>query len=275
MLFSKLDKKSKNHPLADICSDIEKYEREGRIDVPVPLYNSETGRPQTYAISVEKNDDDSHTIKGTIIEKVKTSNKPLDSLDFKLLQLAISFVDPSESYIRDQLDRIRVTEQSTVFESRLDKKHITDVSKNPDPRIPEEFNQVIIDYATGKIDQEQLEEKTHEVFKTDQYLTGAPREGFGMVIRQEHTADMEEDQAFYSIRQNGQLFEIVELIPDDRLFGRYDLDTENERTLVNAYTDYDEAVSDLMARVKPEYQNLATLSNEDLAELMDDNQQTL
>lgn len=120
-----------------------------------------------------------------------------------------------------------------MFESRLDKKHITDVSKNPDPRIPEEFNQVIIDYATGKIDREQLEEKTHEVFKTDKYLTGASREGFGMVIRREHTADME-DQAFYSIRQKGQLFEVVELTPDDRLFGRYDLDTENDRTLVNA-----------------------------------------
>ena len=241
----------------------------------VPLYNSETGRPQTYAITVEKNDEDSHTIKGTIIEKVKTSNKPLDSLDFKLLQLAISFTDPSESYIRDQLDRIRVTEQSTVFESRLDEKHITDISKNPDPRIPEEFNQVVIDYVTGKIDREQLEEKTHEVFKTDQYLTGAPREGFGMVIRREHTADMEEDQAFYSIRQNGQLFEVIELTPDDRVFGRYDLDTENERTLVNAYTDYDEAVSDLMTRVKPEYQNLATLTNEDLMSLTDDNQQNL
>lgn len=96
-----------------------------------------------------------------------------------------------------------------------------------------------------------------------------------MVVRQEHTADMEEDQAFYSIRQNGQLFEIVELTPDDRLFGRYDLDTENERTLVNAYTDYDEAVSDLMSRVKPEYQNLATLTNEDVMDLVDETQQTL
>ena len=48
-----------------------------------------------------------------------------------------------------------------------------------------------------------------------------------------------------------------------------------ERTLVNAYTDYDEAVSDLMARVKPEYQNLATLTNEDLMSLTDDEQQTL
>lgn len=275
MFFNKLDRESRRHPLADICSDIEKYEREGRIDVPVPLYNSETGRPQTYAISVEKNEDESHTIKGTIIEKVKTSNEPLNPLELGLLQMATEFTNPSKASIRDQLDRIRVTEQSTVFESRLDKKHITDVSKNPDPRIPEEFNQVIIDYATGKIDREQLEEKTHEVFKADQYLTGAPREGFGMVIRREHTADMEEDQAFYSIRQNGQLFEVVELTPDDRVFGRYDLDTEHDSTLVNAYTDYDEAVSDLMSRVKPEYQNLATLTNDDLVELVDDDQQTL
>ena len=65
------------------------------------------------------------------------------------------------------------------------------------------------------------------------------------------------------------------MTPDDRVFGRYDLDTENDRALVNAYTDYDEAVSDLMARVKPEYQNLATLTNEDLMGLTDDNQQTL
>lgn len=275
MFFSKLDRESRRHPLADICSDIEKYEREGRIDTPVPLYNSETGRPQTYAISVEKNEDESHTIKGTIIEKVKTSDKPLNALELGLLQMATEFTNPSKASIRDQLERTRVTEQSTVFESRLDKKHITDISKNPDPRIPEEFNQVIIDYATGKIDREQLEEQTHEVFKTEQYLTGAPREGFGMVIRREHTADMEEDQAFYSIRQNGQLFEVVELTPDDRVFGRYDLDTEHDSTLVNAYTDYDEAVSDLMARVKPEYQNLATLTNEDLMSLTDDNQQTL
>ena len=275
MFFSKLDRESKRHPLADICSDIENYEREGRVDIPVPLYNSETGRPQTYAISVKKNEDESHTIKGTIIEKVKTSNEPLNPLELGLLQMAAEFTNPSKAQIHDQLDRIRVTEQSTVFESRLDKKHITDVSKNPDPRIPEEFNQVIIDYATGKIDREQLEEQTHEVFKTDQYLTGAPREGFGMVIRCEHTADMEEDQAFYSIRQNGQLFEVVELTPDDRVFGRYDLDTEQYSTLVNAYTDYDEAVSDLMARVKPEYQNLATISNEDLMDLVDGDQQTL
>mgnify|MGYP007123901850 FL=1 len=96
-----------------------------------------------------------------------------------------------------------------------------------------------------------------------------------MVIRREHTADMEEDQAFYSIRQNGQLFEVVELTPDDRVFGRYDLDTEHDSTLVNAYTDYDEAVSDLMSRVKTEYQNLATISNEDLMDLVDDDQQTL
>lgn len=89
------------------------------------------------------------------------------------------------------------------------------------------------------------------------------------------TADMEEDQAFYSIRQNGQLFEVVELTPDDQVFGRYDLDTENDNTLVNAYTDYDEAVSDLMSRVKTEYQNLATLTNDDLVELVDDDQQTL
>ena len=164
-VFSKLDRESRRHPLADICSDIEKYEREGRIDVPVPLYNSETGQPQTYAISVEKNEDESHTIKGTIIEKVKTSDKPLDSLDFKLLQLAISFVEPPKSYIRDQLDRSRVTEQSTVFESRLDKKHITNISKNPDPRIPEECNQVVIDYVTGKIDREQLEEKRTKCLK--------------------------------------------------------------------------------------------------------------
>ena len=113
------------------------------------------------------------------------------------------------------------------------------------------------------------------MFKTEQYLTGAPREGFGMVIRREHTADMEEDQAFYSIRQNGQLFEIVELTPDDSVFGHYDLDTEQYSTLVNAYTDYDEAVSDLMSRVKPEYQNLATLTNEDVMDLVDENQQTL
>lgn len=275
MFFSKLDRESRRHPLADICSDIDKYASEGRIDVPVPLYNSETGRPQTYAISVEKNDDDSHTIKGTIIEKVKTSDKPLNALELGLLQMATEFTNPSKASIRDQLERIRVTEQSTVFESRLDKKHITDINKNPDPRIPDEFNQVIMDYATGKIDREQLEEKTHEVFKTEQYLTGAPREGFGMVIKREHTADMEEDQAFYSIRQNGQLFEVVELTPDDRVFGRYDLDTEHDSTLVNAYTDYDEAVSDLMSRVKPEYQNLATLTNEDVMSLTDDNQQTL
>ena len=67
----------------------------------------------------------------------------------------------------------------------------------------------------------------------------------------------------------------MELTPDDRVFGRYDLDAEHDSTLVNAYTDYDEAVSDLISRVKPEYHNLATLTNEDVMDLVDENQQTL
>lgn len=275
MFFSKLDKESKLHPLADICSNISKYERKGRIDIPIPLYNPELSQPQTYAITVKKNDDGSHQITGTIIEKVQTSNKPLNPMELMLLQKTTEIFEKPESYVRDVLNHISIFKQSTVFESHFDKKHITDISKNPDPRIPEEFNQVIIDYATGKIDHEQLNDKTSEVFQTKQYLTGEPRKGFGMLIEQEHTKDMEEDQAFYSIRQNGQLFEVVKLTPNDQIFGKYDLDTNENNTLVNAYTDYNKALNDLQNRVKPEYQKLETLSDEDFEDLIDDTQHML
>lgn len=74
----------------------------------------------------------------------------------------------------------------------------------------------------------------------------------------------------YSIRKNGQLFEVVELNENDQLFGKYDLDARQSGTIVKAYTTYEDAIDDLQTRIKPEHQKLDVLSKDDVMGLVDD-----
>ena len=94
---------------------------------------------------------------------------------------------------------------------------------------------------------------------------------FGSGVR-DHLKDLEDGQAFYTIRQNGQLFEVVELNENDKLFGKYDLDARQSGTVLDAYFDYNDAVEDLQTRIKPENQKIDILRNEDFLELIEDSQ---
>lgn len=75
--------------------------------------------------------------------------------------------------------------------------------------------------------------------------------------------------------QNGQLFEVVELSKDDKLFGRYDLDARQSGTIVKAYTAYEDAIDALQTRIQPEHQKLDVLLQDDLLGLEVDDTPTL
>ena len=100
-----------------------------------------------------------------------------------------------------------------------------------------------------------------------------PAKHYQMAITKDQLNNLEDGQAFYSIRKNGQLFEVVELDPDEQLFGKYDLDAQQSGTIVKAYTAYEDAIDDLQTRITLEHQKLDVLSRDDVMELVDDAQQ--
>lgn len=70
------------------------------------------------------------------------------------------------------------------------------------------------------------------------------------------------------------MFEVVELNENDPLFGKYDLNARQSRTLVPVYIEYETALNDLQTCIKPEHQKLDVLTTDDLDNLITE-QQTL
>ena len=168
-----------------------------------------------------------------------------------------------------QMDQIRTYEVATLFEGTITNGKITNFTTNQDLRIPESLNQTLVDYAIGSMSEYDYQDTLFRTFASSNFEV-EPANHYQMAITKEHLSDLEAGQAFYSIRKNGQLFEVVELSEDDKLFGRYDLDARQSGTIVKAYTAYEDAIDDLQTRITPENQKLDVLSKDDVMALVDD-----
>lgn len=225
---------------------------------PLPLYNWDTQEPQSFALSMTENNGDYH-IKGSIVEQSRF--RPTNGLTN----------DDRSSIVHHplQIDQIRTYEVATLFEGTITNGKITNFTSNQDPRIPESLNKTLVDYAIGNMSEYDYQDTLFRTFASSNF-EAEPAKHYQMAITKDQLEDLEDGQAFYSIRKNGQLFEVVELDPDDRLFGRYDLDARQSGTIVKAYTAYEDAIDDLQTRIKPEHQKLDVLSKDDLMALVDD-----
>lgn len=61
---------------------------------------------------------------------------------------------------------------------------------------------------------------------------------------------------------------------NDPLFGKYDLNARQSRTIVPVYIEYETALTDLQTCIEPEHQKLDVLTTDDLDNLITE-QQTL
>ena len=72
----------------------------------------------------------------------------------------------------------------------------------------------------------------------------------------------------------GKSVTVVAINENDPLFGKYDLNARQSRTLVPVYIEYETALNDLQTCIKPEHQKLDVLTTDDLDNLITE-QQTL
>lgn len=225
---------------------------------PLPLYNWDTQEPQSFALSMTENNGDYH-IKGSIVEQSRF--RPTNGLTN----------DDRTSIVHhpSQIDQIRTYEVATLFEGTITNGKITNFTSNQDLRIPESLNKTLVDYAIGNMSEYDYQDTLFRTFASSNF-EAEPAKHYQMAITKDQLNNLEDGQAFYSIRKNGQLFEVVELDPDEQLFGQYDLDARQSGTIVKAYTAYEDAIDDLQTRIKPEHQKLDVLSKDDLMALVDD-----
>lgn len=161
---------------------------------------------------------------------------------------------------------------TTLFEGTIVNGKVTNFTTNQDPRIPESLNKTLIDYAVGNMIEYDYHDTVSRTFASSNFENEPARAG-QLAITKDQLNDLEDGQAFYSIRKNGQLFEVVELSEDDKLFGKYDLDSRGK--FIYAYTAYEDAIDELQTRIQPEHQKLDALSKDDLLGLDVDNAPTL
>ena len=163
---------------------------------------------------------------------------------------------------------------TTLFEGTITNGKITNFTTNQDPRIPESLNQTLVAHAVGNMSEYDYQDTLFRTFASSNFETESAKH-HQMAITKDQLKDLEDGQALYSIRKNGQLFEVVELSKDDKLFGRYDLDARQSGTIVKAYTAYEDAIDALQTRIQPEHQKLDVLLQDDLLGLEVDDTPTL
>lgn len=253
MFFQKPEQKLLN-PLVD---NIETLAKRGLVTAELPLYNWDTQEPQSFALSVSENNGE-YNVKGSIVEQSR----------FRPINGALNDNQPSVVYNVQDIDRIQTHEVSTLFEGTVVNGKVKNAKINQDPRIPDNFNQTIVDYVVGNLSEYDYQDKIFRTFVSTNF-ENAPSNKPQLTISRDHLKDLDDGQEFYSIRQNGQLFEVVELNETDKLFGKYDLDARQSGTILKAYIDYNDVITDLQTRIKPENQKLDILRNEDLLDLID------
>ena len=225
---------------------------------PLPLYNWDTQEPQSFALSVTESNGATH-VKGSLIERSR----------FRPTNGATNDERPSIVHHPSQIDLIRNHEVATLLEGTITNGKITNFTTNQDPRIPESLNQTLVDYAVGNMSEYDYDYNLFQTFASSNFVNELAKQP-QLAITKEQLEDLEDGQALYSIRKNGQLFEVVELSRDDKLFGKYDLDARQSGTYVNAYTAYEDAIDELQTRIKPEHQKLDVFSKDDVMGLVDD-----
>lgn len=176
---------------------------------------------------------------------------------------------PSIVHHPSQIELILNHEVTTLFEGTITNGKITNFTTNQDPRIPESLNQTLVAHAVGNMSEYDYQDTLFRTFASSNFETESAKH-HQMAITKDQLKDLEDGQALHSIRKNGQLFEVVELSKDDKLFGRYDLDARQSGTIVKAYTAYEDAIDELQTRIQPEHQKLDVLSKDDVMGLVDD-----
>lgn len=245
-------------PVVDNLENLKKY-----TVLPLPLYNWDTQEPQSFALSIANGDGATH-VKGSLIEQSR----------FRLTNGATNDERPSIVHHPSQIDLILNHEVTTLFEGTITNGKITNFTTNQDPRIPESLNQTLVAHAVGNMSEYDYQDTLFRTFASSNFETESAKH-HQMAITKDQLSNLEDGQAFYSIRKNGQLFEVVELSKDDKLFGRYDLDARQSGTIVKAYTAYEDAIDELQTRIQPEHQKLDVLLKDDVMGLVVDDARTL
>ena len=58
------------HILQPVVDNIDTLSNRGLLEAPLPIYNSETQKPQSFALSITQNNGE-YIIKGSIVEKLR------------------------------------------------------------------------------------------------------------------------------------------------------------------------------------------------------------
>ena len=253
-----LDEESKNHFLAPLCKDIEKHCQIGLYRTDFSLYTSATGRQQDFALFITKDNDGSYRFSGVLVEVYKIRN--VFPSDYETWFSDLEKINPrfKETDAAYPLKRFKekLKPVSELFEVRYVDGHLTTLFFNSDIRISDKLYTLFISYVVEDISFPEYLKLQQFLLSKKQFVVGSPNPNFKqMLISRDDTKDLEEGQAFYSIRQNGLLFEVVELSPTYLYFGYYDLDCGGKRGsqyLIYAYIDEDQAIYDLNLRVRSE-----------------------
>lgn len=166
------------------------------------------------------------------------------------------FKDTDAAYPLKRFKR-KLKPVSKVFEVLYVDGHLTTVFFNSDTRISDKLYTLFISYVVEDISFPEYLRLNQNLLSEGKFVVNSPTPSFKqMLISRDDTKDLEEGQAFYSIRQNGVLFEVVELSSTYLYFGYYDLDYGGKRGsqyLVYAYIDEEQAIYDLNQRVLREH----------------------
>ena len=255
----RLDEESKGHFLAPLCKDIERHCQTGLYRTGFSLYTSKTGRRQEFALFITKEGKNAYRFSGVIVELYKLRN--VFSSDYDTWFSDLDAINPNFKatdaaeplmYFKRKLKPV-----SEIFEVLYSDGHLTTVFFNSDSRISDEFYTLFISYVVEVISFPEYLKLKENLLSEVKFVIGSPSPSFKqMLISRDDTKDLEEGQAFYSIRQNGLLFEVVELSPTYLYFGYFDLDYGGKRGsqyLVHAYIDEEQAIYDLNRRVLREH----------------------
>ena len=254
-----LDKESKSHFLAPLCKDIETHCQKGMYWDNFSMYNSATGRRQEFALVITKENDGVYRFSGVIVEVYKLRN--VFPSDYETLFSDLETINPN---IKDtdagftlKLCKEKLKLVSKLFEVRYVDGHLTTESMNLDNRLSNELLTLFIHYNVRDLTFPDYLRLTQNLLSKENFLINSADTSIKrFLISRDDTKDLEDGQAFYSIRQNGLLFEVVELSPTYLYFGYFDLDyggKKGSQYLVHAYIDEEQAIYDLNRRVLREH----------------------
>lgn len=173
-------------PVVDNLENLKKY-----TVLPLPLYNWDTQEPQSFALSIANGDGATH-VKGSLIEQSR----------FRPTNGVTNDERPSIVHHPSQIDLILNHEVTTVFEGTITNGKITNFTTNQDPRIPESLNQTLVAHAVGNMSEYDYQDTLFRTFASSNFETESAKH-HQMAITKDQLKDLEDGQAFYSIRKNG------------------------------------------------------------------------